>query len=87
MDGDTVVLVVLGVVNIPLYLLIGKILFGSWTDFGEAVRFWFTPDIFSMFRGEYMDDWAAELKLGLFIVVCGGCVYAEYLLIEKLFMS
>ena len=84
---NVTLLVVLGVVNIPLYIFIGKLFFSDWDDFGEAIRFWFTPDLWSAFRGEYWEDWLAELKLGLFLVACGGCVYGEYVLIHKLFMS
>ena len=87
MDGKIIGLIVLGVVNIPLYMFIGKLIFGDWADFWEAVKFWLTPDLFSLFRGEYWDDWWAEIKLGFFIVACGGCVFGEYMLIHKLFMS
>ena len=80
-------MIVLGVVNIPIYVLIGKVIFGCWSDFLEAVKFWLTPDSLSMFRGEYTDDIWAELKLGFLIGVCGACVYFEYLFIQKVFMN
>ncbi len=87
MDKNIVVLIVLGVANIPLYLLIGKVFLGGWAGFWDAVKFWLTPDVLSAFNGEYWDDWWAELKLGLFIAACGGCVYGEYVLVQKLFMN
>ncbi|MDP6470357.1 MAG: hypothetical protein QGI81_05085 [Pseudomonadales bacterium] len=87
LNPHTVTLIVLGVVNIPVYVLIGKGIFGSWGDFWDAVAFWFTPDLISAFRGEYMDDWWGELKLSFFLIACGVCVYGEYLLIAKYFLG
>jgi hypothetical protein len=86
MELNVIVLVVLGIVNVPVYVAIGKAFFGGWTDFWDAVRFLATPDVFSAIRGEYMADWWAEAKLGIFIAVCGGCVYGEYRLIQDLFL-
>ncbi len=73
--------VVLGIVNIPVYWGLGWVLFRSLDDFLESIRFWLTPDLFSAFRGEFMDDWWAELKLGLWIAACTGCVFGEAYLI------
>ena len=87
MDGNIVIIIVLVLVNIPLYLLIGKVFFGGWEDFWDAVKFWLTPDLFSLFKGEYWEDCWAEMKLGFFIIACGGCVFGEYMLIQKLFMN
>ena len=78
-------LVILGVLNIPVYILIGKVFFGDLAGFFDALKFWFTPNIFSLFRGRYGDDIMAEFKLVIFIFVCGLCVYGEYKLILKLF--
>lgn len=84
---NVTLLLILGVVNIPLYILVGKLFFRGWDDFWESIKFWFTPDILSLFLGQFWEDFFAELKLGLFLVTCGGCVYGEYALIHKLFMS
>lgn len=43
--------------------LLFKPFFGSFEEFGECIRYWFTPDIFSWFSGEGMDGFWAELKL------------------------
>lgn len=76
--------IILGVVNIPVCFGIGWVFFRDWGGFWESIRFWFTPDLFSAFNGEYWDDWVGELKLGLWIACCAGCVYGEAMLIEKL---
>jgi len=38
-------------------------------DFIDCIKFWFTPDIVSMFRGQYWEDNWAELKLLLWLAL------------------
>ena len=76
--------VVLGVLNLPVYFGLGWVLFRTWQDFWDSIRFWITPDIFSLFRGEFLDDWFAELKLGVWIAACAGCVFGEAYLFDML---
>jgi hypothetical protein len=80
---DTTGWIVLGITNIPVYFLLGWVWFKDWEDFWESVRFWLTPDILSAIRGEFMDDWWAEMKLGFWMASCTGCVFAEALMLEK----
>jgi len=77
--------IILVVVNAPVYFFLGWIFFRTWDDFWESVRFWLTPDILSLFRGEWGEDWWGEMKLGLWIVSCVGCVFVEAHLIERIF--
>ena len=77
--------IILGIVNIPVYFGLGWLVFNDWDDFLESVRFFLTPDMFSLFNREYWDDRWGEMKLGLWIAACVGCVFAEALLIAKLF--
>ena len=79
--------VVLGLVNIPLYLFLGKLIFNSWSEFGDAIGFWFKPDMWSAIDGEYWDDVVAEFKLGIFFAICAGAVFGEHFLIFKHFLS
>jgi hypothetical protein len=69
--------VILRVVNIPIYILIGRVFFKDWGEFGEAIVFWFKPDLFSALSGEYWDDWWAEMKLGIFIAASAYCVWTD----------
>jgi uncharacterized membrane protein HdeD (DUF308 family) len=71
-------LVVLGILNIPTYLLVGKLFFDDRADFFTCIRFWLTPDIISMFRGEWAEDWWGTMRLGIFAFLCGAIVYGEY---------
>lgn len=68
----------LAVLNIPLYLGLGFLIFGSWPDFRDCLRFWLTPDWLSFFRGEYWADRWSELKIFLFAVLCLLALYGEF---------
>ncbi len=66
------------VVGILVLAVLFKPFFGDFSAFFECVRFWFTPDLFSMFRGEWMEDTFAEMKLGLWIVCGAGAGFLTY---------
>ncbi|MHC4566585.1 MAG: hypothetical protein ACYTE3_12595 [Planctomycetota bacterium] len=36
---------------------------------GAAVRFLFKPDSWSFIDGEYWDDWKAEFKLAIWVII------------------
>ena len=52
----------------------------------ECLKYWLMPDIVSWFRGEWSEDFWAEMRL-FFLIGCAACVLAEYKIIEKLFLS
>lgn len=64
--------------------MLGKSYFGDWSGFWECVRFWLTPDIISLFRGEYGKDKWAEIKLFIFLFLCAATVRGEFLLVKSL---
>jgi hypothetical protein len=74
----TTMIIVLIVLNVPLYLLLGRIFFGTWGRFLTAVKFWFKPDIFSWLDGSYWEDRWCEFVLFVFLFFCGLAVYGEY---------
>lgn len=58
--------------------LLWKPFFGDMETFQDCIRFWLTPDFFSMMRGEYGQDWFAEMRLGLWIglsVAAGAAIF------------
>jgi len=59
------------IAGIIVLALLFKPVFGDASQFWECVRFWFTPDVFSLFRGEWAADRWAEMKLG-FWLLCGA---------------
>ena len=82
---DFIFLGILAVGNIPIYILIGKVLFGDWEAFKEAVGYLFTPNIFSYIFDELSDDFWATVKMFLFIVLCILLWTGELVLITKFF--
>ncbi|HEX4350730.1 MAG TPA: hypothetical protein VH251_10090 [Verrucomicrobiae bacterium] len=55
-----------------------KPIFGDWEGFWECVKFWFTPDIICLFRGQWQEqDWS-ELKLFLWFALSAGTMVLAY---------
>jgi hypothetical protein len=75
--------IILALANMPLYWVVGWIVFKDWGDFWECVKFWLTPDIISLFRGEWIEDWWAEMKLFVWIALCGAAVLGESIALAK----
>ena len=71
--------------NSPVYFGLGRLFFRDWESFWEAVGFWFTPDTWSAFQGDYGNDRWASLKLALWAVCCVGCVLGEAALVRRYF--
>ena len=80
-------IVLLVLLNIPFYLFLGKHFFGDWAGFREAIRFLFTPNILSALKGKFHDDLWAEMKLGVFFVICALSFLCPYALIYLWIMS
>lgn len=63
---------VLGViVGCTVAALLWRLFFEDMDEFKECLRFWITPDVISMFRGEWAEDWWAEVKLGAWMFLSG----------------
>ena len=75
---------VLVAANIPVFVGLGKVMFGSWGDFWECVTFWFQPGWMSAMFGELDKDWWAEVKLVLFLLICAALVGAEHVVMTEL---
>jgi hypothetical protein len=72
------------VVCLPLYYIVWKFIFGSWDEFLDALRFWFTPGWLSLLRGEFGSDLFAAIKLIFFAILCVGSTMLIY---EKVFFK
>ncbi len=82
---STTVWIILGLVNIPLYYVILRFLWNDWTEFFQALFFWFTPDVISMFRGRWSEDVWQSCKLIFWLAVCFSCVYGEAKIVGSIF--
>jgi len=81
------IIIALVILNIPLYIGLGWVMFHDWSGFWDAVKYWLTPDIISLFKGQWGEDMWQEMKLGLFILLCILCVAGEFQLIHRLFLK
>ena len=66
------------VCGITTAALLYKVIVSDKDDFFDCLRFWFTPDIVSMFRGQYWDDHWAELKFMIWLGLSGAVAYGVY---------
>ncbi len=79
------VAIVIGIiVGIVVTVLLFKPFFGDREEFIRCVKFWLTPNIVSLFRGEYAEDWTAETKLGLWLGAGGLAGFGAFYGLMKL---
>lgn len=64
--------------GLAVLALLFKPLFGTAEGFWECVKFWLRPDILSAFRGEFWDDWWAEMKLFVWLGLGGTTAWSLY---------
>ncbi|NLP35034.1 MAG: hypothetical protein GX359_07555 [Clostridiales bacterium] len=79
----TIIIIALIIINFfTVYKLLFNIIFGSKDEFKNSMRYSLTPDIISLFKGEYWKDQVGEFKLGIFIVLCITVTIVEYKVIN-----
>ena len=66
------------IVSLAVGYMLYKLLFDDLDEFLDCVKFWLTPDIISLFRGQYYEDMWAEIKLILWLAITIGCGYGIY---------
>ncbi|ARN57586.1 hypothetical protein [Sedimentisphaera salicampi] len=81
------ILIILAVLNLPVYFFLGWVIFDDWEGFVDSVKYIVTSDWISALRGEYYDDAWGEIKFLYFLATCAAAVFGEYLLIEKYFLA
>lgn len=84
MTYELIMVIVLLLLNIPIYKFIFRIFFEDEIDYNESIRHTFTPNIISLFRGEYWKDRINTARLQFYILICVGIVVLEYFILNKL---
>jgi hypothetical protein len=72
------------IAGIAVLVVLFRPFFGDMGGFWVCVRFWLTPDIFSLIRGEWGEDLLAEMKFGLWLVCGGAAGFGVYTGLSKL---
>lgn len=80
-------IIVLSIINIPLFIRLFRCLFPNRQDFFKCIKYFFTPDLYSLFKGEYIKDRSHEFMIGFFVMGCGVMIAFEYFLIWIFFQS
>lgn len=83
-EQTTITVLVIIVLNIPLYFWIARQFFRDLADFGECVFFWLKPDILSWVDGTLRDDFAGTLRLLGWIGLCALITFLEVVMILAL---
>lgn len=73
--------------NIPLYVLLGRLVFASWDGFVGSLRYSISPEEWSWLRGERIQDWWAEVAPGVWLLGCTLAVVFEALVVEMVMSS
>ncbi|SCG82414.1 hypothetical protein DW1_0806 [Proteiniborus sp. DW1] len=68
--------------NLHLFRVYFRFIFNNEDDFHSSLKYTLTPDIFSLFRGEYCKDKFAEFKFGVFIFLCVVTIVLEIMLVN-----
>ena len=79
---EPILAIVLLVANIPIYKKILRFIFRDKEDINDSIKYSFTPDLFSFFKGNYWKDKVGEAKLSVFIFCCVAVVVIEILIIK-----
>jgi hypothetical protein len=77
------IIIVLLILNIPIYKAYFRLMFSDSDDFRNSIKYSFTPDLFSLFRGEYRKDRIAEMKLSFFYFLCFITVVVEFFIVNS----
>jgi hypothetical protein len=65
-------------VGVVMAALLFRPFFQDFSGFGECIRYWFQPDLWSLFRGEWLEDQWAQLKLFLWVAISAVAGVAAY---------
>jgi hypothetical protein len=79
---ESLALALLIIANLPVFGLFTSVMFNK-GDFIESIKYFFIPEIISAFRGEYIEDCWAEVKLLFWVVMCASLIWSELNFIEQ----
>ena len=82
---ESIIIIILLAVNaFTVYKFLFNNIFNDADDFSDSLRYSFTPNIISLFRGEYWKDRIGEFKLIFFIIICILATAIEYSIVSAI---
>lgn len=76
-------LLALAMMNVPVYLLLGRRLFGTWGRFVESIQLWLNMEMLSGPGGEASEQMTADMRLGILLASSAGIVLAEFFVLAQ----
>jgi hypothetical protein len=80
-------LVILIVLNVPLYFLLGRSFFGGWEGLLQSVWAILEPPIVSAMSGNYWEHRIGRFTLLLYLIVCIASTAAEYHVVARFLLG
>ena len=74
---------ILVLINIPVFLGLGRIIFSDWNSFFEALRLWTSTDRWFTLQKQWQLDRWDTAKLPVFLLICVALVLLEHLMFGK----
>ena len=74
---------ILLLVNIPVYLGLGRLIFKDWDGFLEALRLWTNADWWFTLEKQWREDRWGTTQLPVFLLLCLAIPVTEHLLFGK----
>ena len=87
MDKNILIIILLVIIDVPLFLFIGKLMFHGWTDFLDKFKWNLMPDIFSLLTGRFIKDQRGELATGIYFMICIIVLAIELSLIKEFILK
>lgn len=78
---------ILVIINLPVYLAPGRLIFGGWGGFLEALQLWSSADWWFVLEKEWREDRWGTAKLPVFILLCIALPVIEHLMFGKTSVS
>ncbi len=83
MDAQNAQWLLLVLINIPVYLGLGRIIFSDWDGVIEALRLWTSADWWLTLEKQWQLDRWSTAKLPVFVLACVALVLLEHLMFGK----
>ena len=84
-DAAPNLVIALAILNIPMYYFVGTLFWNCWSDFLDALRYWYQPLWLSIFIREWTDDYWESIKVFIWLLCIFIVYHAEFKIMLWLF--
>ncbi len=87
MNKSLIIIIILLIIDLPLFIVIGKLMYHGWDNFWDDFKWNLIPDIFSLFSGSFLKDKRGELNSQLYFCVCFIILFLELIVVIEVFFN